>query len=71
VGVRGLQQPAPRVQVNLRNWGREGHKREINQAVALAVGRKCRWNRHSQSWSCTPNCRLCQYRQDGVLVLFY
>jgi hypothetical protein len=23
-------------------WGHEGHKRKINQAIALAMGRKCR-----------------------------
>jgi len=37
VGVRGVQQPASYVQENLGHWVREGHEREINQAVALAV----------------------------------
>jgi hypothetical protein len=56
VGVRGLQWLALEVVCGserftmagtscpreLETWGREGHKREINQDVGLAVGRKCR-----------------------------
>ena len=40
--VRDLQRPAPMVQEDLRHWGREGHKREINQAFALALEKKDR-----------------------------
>ena len=42
MGVRVLQQPAPHVEENLGHWGREGHKRERNQTIALALGRKGR-----------------------------
>jgi len=42
VGLRGLQRPALYDQENLRHWGREGHKREINQAVARALEKKAR-----------------------------
>jgi hypothetical protein len=55
VGVRVLQQPAPHAQEDMGHRGREGHKRERNQANALAVGRKGRkqlWQIHSRS--CTP-----------------
>jgi len=42
VGVRDLQRPASHVQENLRRGVVKVIEREINQAVALAVGRKCR-----------------------------
>jgi len=42
VAVRGLERPAPCVQENLRRWGREGHKREINEIVARALEKKGR-----------------------------
>ena len=38
------------VKENLRHWDREGHEREINKAVALALGRKCviiEWHIHT------------------------
>ena len=45
MGVRGLQQPAPCVQENLRLWGREDHKREMNQAVGLALEEKGKYHK--------------------------
>jgi len=45
VRVRGLQRPAAHVEENMGHWSREGHKRDRNQAIVLALGRKCRKSR--------------------------
>jgi hypothetical protein len=43
--LRGLQRPAPHVEENMRHWSRKGHKRDRNQAIVLALGRKYRKSR--------------------------
>jgi len=37
-----LQRPASHVEENMGHWSREGHKRDRNQVIELALGRKCR-----------------------------
>ena len=49
MGVRVLRRLAHHVEENLGHWGRKGHKRERNQAIALALRRVTRESKYRAS----------------------
>ena len=59
--VKVFEWPAPHVKENLGHWRRDVHEREINNAIALVLGRKCiEWQIHTLGHCEEDGSRVCE-----------